>query len=349
METYGRPAVGDDRRDERVGVVELARDLDRGDERGAGRAAGEQALAGDQAAGHQERVLVRDPDVAVDDLGVEGLGPEVLADPLDAVRMDRPPGVDRALGVGSDHLERRALLLEVAADAGHRAAGAEGDHEVGQPPAGLAPELGPGRAVVGLGVGLVEVLVWLEGAVDLLGQPIGDPVVGLRRVGIDRGRADDDLGAEGAQGVDLLPAHLVGHHRHHAVAAKGGRHRQPEPGVAGGRLDQRPARPEQPRLLRGVDHRHRGPVLDRPAGVHELDLRDERRAHLGGEAREAHDGRLADQVENGVPDLAARLRAHRLSLVTEVPTRCPAAVVHQRGPPVRRGLDIGSNTLLCHT
>ena len=95
---------------------------------------------------------------------------------------------------------------------------------------------------MGLGVGLVEVLVGLEGAVDLLREPVGDAVVGLGRVGLDGGRADDDLGPERAQRVDLLAAHLVGHHRDHPVAAQGGGHREPEAGVAGCGLDERAAR-----------------------------------------------------------------------------------------------------------
>ena len=160
----GPAAVGDDRRHQRVGVVELAGDRQRRAQRGPGRAAGEQALARDQAPGGQERVAVADRDVAVDERRVEGLRPEVLADPLDAVRVDRAAGVDRALRVGADHLDVGVLLLEVAADAGDRAAGADRDHQVGDPAAGLAPELGAGRAVMRLGVGLVEVLVRLEGA-----------------------------------------------------------------------------------------------------------------------------------------------------------------------------------------
>ena len=52
----------------------------------AARAAGEDALDLGQPARGQERVLVGDRDLAVDDGRVERRGPEVLADALDEVR-----------------------------------------------------------------------------------------------------------------------------------------------------------------------------------------------------------------------------------------------------------------------
>ena len=247
-------------------------------------------------------------------LGVEALGPEVLADPLDPVRVHRPTRVDRALGIGADDLHVRVLLLDVAPDPRDRPACPDGDHEVRDRAAGLPPELGARRPVVGLGVRLVEVLVRLEAAVDLLGEPVGDPVVGLWRLGLDRGRADDDLGAEGAQGVDLLAAHLVRHDRDHPVTAQSGHHRQPEARVARGRLDQRPSGLEHALTLGGVDHRHRRAVLDRSARVEELDLGDERRAQSGLQPRQSHERRVADQIEDRLVDLRTRLGAHGLSL-----------------------------------
>ena len=100
---------------------------------------------------------------------------------------------------------------------------------------------GPVERVVRGGVGLVEVLVGLERAGDLLGQPVGDAVVGLRRVGRDLGRRDDDLGAVGAQQVDLLLRHLVRHDRDDAVALQPRGDGEAGAGVARGRLDDRAA------------------------------------------------------------------------------------------------------------
>ena len=91
---------------------------------------------------------------------------------------------------------------------------------------------GPVDAVVRLRVVHVRVLVGLEAAGDLLGEPVGDGVVALRRVVLDRGRRDHDLGAVGAQERDLLLAHLVRHDEDAAVALDRGRDGEADAGVA---------------------------------------------------------------------------------------------------------------------
>src|SRR5690606_36404595 len=135
---------------------------------------------------------------------------EVLADARDEVAHHLVlggGGVDRADRVGADDLDVGVALLEVAPDAGDRAAGAHAGDQVRDPALGLLPQLGAGGAVVGLRVGRVEVLVGLERAGDLGREPVGDRVVGLGGLGLDVGRADDDFGAVGAQQVDLLLGH----------------------------------------------------------------------------------------------------------------------------------------------
>ena len=158
-----------------------------------------------------------------------------------------------------------------------RPARAHAGDEVRDPAARLLPELGAGRGVVRGRVRLVEVLVGLERARDLLGQAVGDAVVGLRRVGRHGGRSDDDLGAVGAQQVDLLLAHLVRHHGDHAIALESRGDREARARVAGGRLDDRAAGPQLPLALGRLDHRDRRAVLDRAARVQVLDLGDELR------------------------------------------------------------------------
>src|SRR5205085_2222059 len=116
-------------------------------------------LAPGQGPGRVERLGVADPDPLVDDLAVERLGDEVLADPLDLPRAGRVAREDRALGVGADHADGGVLLLEVAADARDRPAGADTRDERGHAAPGLLPDLGPGGAVVDLGVGEVAELV----------------------------------------------------------------------------------------------------------------------------------------------------------------------------------------------
>src|SRR5439155_7905546 len=124
---------------------------------------------------------------------------------------------DRAHRVGPDDLEAGLLLLEVAARARDRAAGAHAGHVVGDPAAGLLPDLGSGGAVVGLGIRGVAVLVGEVGARALARDAARDRIVGLRGVGRDGGGREPDLGAEGLEQVDLLARDLVGHAEHRLV------------------------------------------------------------------------------------------------------------------------------------
>ena len=187
------------------------------------RAADEQALLARQPARGDERVPIRHTHPLVDDGRIERVGPALLAYALDEVRAFRVLLVGRehrAFRVDRHDPRLRAALLEVAADARDRPPCAHGDDDrVDVTSIGLGPELGPGRCVVRIGIRRVRVLVGLEAARDLLGKPIGDGVVALRRVGVDRGRRDHDLGAIRAQHRDLLLAHLVRHDEDAAIAS----------------------------------------------------------------------------------------------------------------------------------
>ena len=268
--------VGDEHDDDVV-FGRLVRDAHGGSDGGAARPTDEETLLARDSAGHQERRLVADRDDPVDDRRVVGLGPEVLADALDQVRPPRSTRVHRAFGVGADDLHARVLRLEVAADAGDRAARAESRDEVGDPAGGLAPDLGPGRVDVRLRVRGVRVLVRTERAGDLADEPLGRRVVRLRILGRDRDRAHHDLGAVRAQERDLLGRDLVGHDEHALVAALRGDDGEPDTGVARCGLDDRAARLQQTGALGGVDHRDRGTVLDAAAWVRRLELHRERR------------------------------------------------------------------------
>ena len=278
------------------------------------RAADEHRLLAGEAAGEGEGVGVGDLDDAVGDAAVVGLGPEVLAHALDEVGAAGATGVDRARRVGADDLDLGVLLLEVAADAADRAAGAHAGHEVGDPAVGLLPDLRTGGLVVGARVVRVGVLVGLPGA-GLLGEPVADVVVGVRVLGRDGGRADHDLGAVGLEHVALVLADLVGAHEDALVALLLGHHRQADTGVAGGRLDDRAAGLEGAGRLRRLDHPGGDAVLHGPTGVEVLHLREHQRAvsalrvEVQGPA-EPDERSVADEVEERVHVL------HRVNLPT---------------------------------
>ena len=235
-------------------------------------------------------------------------------------------GEDRALGVDGHDPRLRAVLLEVAADAGDRPARPHGDDDrVDVAAVGLLPELGCRGLVVRLGIRGIRVLVRLEAARDLLGEPVRDRVVALGRVRVDRRRRDDDLGAVRAQHRDLLLAHLVGHHEDAAVAAERRGDRETDAGVSRGRLDDRPARAQPPVLLGRLDHREPDAVLHRAAGVQVLELREELSRDVTTQPREPHDRRVPDELEHG-GELAAR---HRWGSVS-------VRVLPRGGPPPYR-------------
>ena len=209
-------------------------------------------------------------------------------------------GEDRAFGIDGHDARLRAVLLEVAADAGDRPSRPDRDDDrVDVSPVGLLPELRAGGLVVRFGVRRIRVLVGLEATGDLLREPIRDRVVALGRVRIDRGRRDHDLGAVRAEHRDLLLAHLVRHDEDAAVAAQRGRHRQTDAGVAGGRLHDRPARPKATVLLGGLDHREADAVLHRATRIQVLELGQQLARHVAAEALEADDRSASDELEHG--------------------------------------------------
>ena len=73
--------------------------------------------------------------------------------------------------------------------------------------------------------------------------------------------------------------------------------REPEAGVAGGRLDERVARLDVAALLGLLDHRDADAVLDRAARIHEFELQ-EQAAWACIDMRHLEHRRLADHVEN---------------------------------------------------
>jgi hypothetical protein len=301
------PRVREEHDDDRVltlgRALELVGELDGGVHGHARGAADEQRLLAGQPPGHRERVGVGDLDDPIRDLTVVGVRPEVLADALDQVGAAGAAGVDRAGGVGADHLHGRVLLLEVAAGAADRAAGADTGDEVGDLPVGLRPDLGAGGLVVRPRVVRVGVLVRLPRA-RLRREPVRDVVVGVRVLRLDGGRADDHLGAVRLEHVALVLADLVGAHEDAVVALLLGDHGQPDAGVARRRLDDRPPGLQLAGGLGGLDHALGDAVLHGAAGVEVLHLgEDDRslRAFQGARGlREPEQRGVADQLEEGV-------------------------------------------------
>ena len=108
------------------------------------------------------------------------------------------------------------------------------------------------------------------------------------------------------------------------VALLRGGEREADAGVAGGRLDDRPARLEQPVALGRLDHREADPVLDRAAGVEVLELGED--AARGRPARAGRAGRSAcSRPGRGSSDTRAASAAEptREGRTTSEPRRQP--------------------------
>ncbi len=119
-------------------------------------------------------------------------------------------------------------------------------------------------------------------------------------VGVDRGRADDDIGAEGPQQLHLLGGDLVGHGEYAPVPPTGRHQRQADTGVARGRLHDRPTGLEQAGRLGRLDHRQRRAILDAAARVEVLELGQHVARQVATQAIESYQGRVAEQVDQRV-------------------------------------------------
>ena len=276
------------------------------DGQAAGAADEDAFLAGDAPRG-KEGILVADFHPVIDQGRVEGARPEVLADPLDLVGVHVVRlGVDAPLRVGADDLDRWVVLLEVLGHAGDGAASADAGHEVGDSPAALLPDLGAGRLVMRAGVHRVEVLVRLERVRHLACQAVGHRVIAFGRVALDRGWRGDHLGAVGAQEGDFLRGDLVRHDEDAGVTLDRRGDRQPDAGVAAGRLDNRPARFEPPLALGFLDHADADAVLYRAAGVQHLQFGGDRRADPFGHPVQSNQGCVPERVDDVLADIAWR-------------------------------------------
>jgi hypothetical protein len=139
-------------------------------------------------------------------------------------------------------------------------------------------------------------LVGEECAGNLRRKPRSDVLVILRVTLADIGARDPHVGTQRLQLQHLLGRHLVRDDEHDRIALCARDQREPEPRVAGGRLDDGAAGLQLAAALGALDHREPDAVLDRAAGILRFELQQQR-AGPGIEPRNLDQRRVADQVE----------------------------------------------------
>ncbi len=122
------------------------------------------------------------------------------------------------------------------------------------------------------------------------------------RIAVGLGRHFDQRGAGQPDHVLLFLALGLGDHDHRAKPHRRADQRQPDPGVAGGALDDGAAGPERAARHRVADDPECGAILYRLAGVHELGLAPDLAA--GGL------GRASEPYQRRVPHRRRKIRCH---------------------------------------
>ena len=200
-------------------------------------------------------------------------------------------------------------LLQVASDADERAGGPEASDEVRDRPRGLLPDLRPGRLEVSPPVCLVVVLIEIPVSVRLRGRErFGGP---LRAIGPVRRGREDQLGPVRLEDALSLRTEVRRHAEGHSVSLRGADHRERDPGVPGGRVQEDPIL-RQAGPLGGPQHSERGAVLDAATGIAEfrLGIHLHLGRHMGRQSIESEERRVADEVRNARGLRRLRGRTH---------------------------------------
>ena len=249
-------------------------------------------------------VLVGHGDDFIVDLGVQHIGDKACADALDLVCTGSALAQDRGGGgLHSHDLDIRVLALQVLANTGHSATGADACHKEIDLAVGVIPDLGAGGGNMSLGVGGVDELTGDECVGNLLCQLIGLGNGTFHALGT---LAQDQLRAIGFHQLAALHAHSLGHDNDDAVAL-GSRHgSQADAGVAGGGLDDDGTRFELAGSLGVVDHGLGNAVLDGTGRVEILQLGQDlgRQVFLCFNVGQLQQRSVADQLIRGSINLA---------------------------------------------
>src|SRR5258708_1621648 len=179
-----------------------------------------------------------------------------------------------------------------------RPASANASNKGANPPGGIAPELRPSRAVMGLRVRGIRVLVRTARTRNLFSKAVRNVFIVFGRLVSDATWADHDLGTVCAQQAAFLLADLIGHDKDTMVPFERGGQGQAMSGVATGRLNDSPTWPQQTKLLTALNQRWPNAVFHAPTGIKHLHFGQNQRGYISGDMIEPHERRIAHQLED---------------------------------------------------
>ena len=241
----------------------------------------------------------------VEDFHVHGAGKKIFADAFDHVgeSFTGLAGFEFIVIEGADRIDahdfyRGILFLQIFPYAGDCSASAHAADEMRNFPFGILPDFWACGPVVRLGIHRIFVLIWIKRIRNLAGEFGGNGIITSWIFGLDRGGADDNLGAESLQQVNFFARLLVGDGENDFVAAHAGHQRQSHPSISGSAFDNRPAGLEFPGTFSLIDHEQADAVFHRPPGVQIVGLDPHFRGKILGQLIEANNGRVAHRFEN---------------------------------------------------
>src|SRR5216683_6614207 len=244
----------------------------RGSEQGSGRGATENSFARKKLARDSETFCVVDLK-RVSHVGHIGVfGNEIFANAFDcpAASLHELAGFDVFIENGSGGVSQNHFHAAAGTNAGEepaksseRPARTNTDNDRIKLVPHLLPDFRACRALMCERVRRISKLVDVKAAGNFLSQTGGDILIIFRMTARHIRAGKPDLRTERADMRDFFLRHLVGNDQDDAVAFRAGDQGEAESGVAGGRLNDGPARLKFSLVFCGFDHGERNTVFDR--------------------------------------------------------------------------------------
>src|SRR5205823_15042277 len=181
------------------------------------------------------------------------------------IAVGKPGPHRRAVRISADDLNLRTLFLEVTADTGKRAAGADGCDKRGNLAFGLFPDFRAGAAIMRVAISRVIELVRPEPSA-LLCEATRDMII-IFRILVRLFRHRLYLRSERTEQMHFLRRLIIRNHNNSAISPRPPDHGKPDPRVTGGPLNDRRAWSQPAPCLSICDDSVRGSIFHRAGRI----------------------------------------------------------------------------------